>query len=110
MDRACGMLFRAVDEDNYYITRANALEDNLRLYTVVEGRRTEFASVDLTITAGERHSLSATFAGTSLTVSWDGTEVLSASDETFADAGRVGLWTKADSVTAFDDLEAVAAG
>jgi len=104
-DQACGLLFRAKDGDNYYVTRANALEGNVRLYKVVAGSRQQLASVDLEVTPGEWHTLEVGARGSKLTVSWDGREVISATDATFA-RGRIGLWTKADSVTAFDDLEA----
>jgi hypothetical protein len=107
IDRACGIVFRAKDSDNYYLARANALEDNVRLYHVVNGDRQEFASADLTVTTGQWHTLEVTARGTQLGVSWDGHPVLEASDATFT-KGKIGLWTKADSVTAFDDLEAVA--
>lgn len=107
IDRACGLVFRAKDSDNYYLTRANALEDNVRLYRIVNGDRQEFASADLKVTSGEWHTLEVSARGTKLEVSWDGRTVLEASDATFA-KGKIGLWTKADSVTAFDDLEAVA--
>jgi len=107
LDQACGLMFRVVDSDNYYITRANALEDNVRLYRVVRGDRQEIASADLRVTAGEWHTLEATARGTSLSVKWDGKPLLSATDATFA-KGKVGLWTKADSVTAFRTFEATA--
>jgi 3-keto-disaccharide hydrolase len=106
-DRACGLMFRLKDSDNYYVTRANALEGNVRLYRVVDGDRKQFASADLDVIAGRWHTLEATARGTRLTVSWDGKQVIDATDDTFA-RGKIGLWTKADSVTAFDDLEAVA--
>jgi len=107
IDRACGIVFRVKDSDNYYLTRANALEDNVRLYHVVNGDRQEFASADLTVTTGQWHTLEVTARGTQLRVSWDGHPVLGASDTTFT-KGKIGLWTKADSVTAFDDLEVIA--
>jgi hypothetical protein len=106
-DQACGLMFHLVDSDNYFITRANALEGNVRLYRVVGGDRQQFASADLAVTSGEWHTLEATARGANLTVSWDGKQVISASDATFA-KGKIGLWTKADSVTAFDNLEATA--
>jgi hypothetical protein len=106
-DQACGLMFRLRDSDNYYITRANALEGNVRLYRVVNGDRQQVAGADLDVTAGQWHTLEATVQGTKLTVSWDGRAVIDANDTTFA-SGKIGLWTKADSVTAFDDLEAVA--
>jgi hypothetical protein len=106
-DRACGLIFRVKDSDNYYVTRANALEGNIRLYRVVNGDRQQFASADLDVTAGQWHTLEATAQGAKISVTWDGRSVIEASDTTFAN-GKIGLWTKADSVTAFDDLEAVA--
>lgn len=107
VDQACGLMFRFQDSDNYFITRANALEGNIRLYRVVDGVREQFASVNYDVTPGEWHTLGATARGTELTVSWDGAEIIAASDATFS-SGKIGLWTKADSVTAFDDLQATA--
>ena len=104
-DQACGLLFRAKASDAYYVARANALEGNVRLYEVVGRRREQLAASDLEVTSGEWHTLEVEARGTSLSVSWDGREVISATDATF-DRGKIGLWTKADSVTAFDDLEA----
>ena len=106
-DQAGGLVWRWKDGDNYYVARANALEGNVRLYRVVDGDREEFGSADVPVTAGEWHTLEASAAGSTLTVSWDGAEVISESDDTFP-RGGIGLWSKADSVTAFDDLEAVA--
>lgn len=106
-DQACGLMFRLKDSDNYFITRANVLENNVRLYRVVNGTREQFASADVTITANEWHALEAHATGDALSVSWNGTQVITAKDATF-DRGKIGLWTKADSVTAFDDLEATA--
>jgi hypothetical protein len=104
-DQACGLMFRLADSDNYYLTRANALEGNVRLYRVVKGDRQQFATADATVKSGEWHALEASAKGSQLTVKWDGTQVISASDATYQ-SGKIGLWTKADSVTAFDDLEA----
>lgn len=104
VDQACGLMFRMRDSDNYYVTRANSLEGNVRLYRVVDGDRTEFASAEIVVAAGQWHTLEATARGQTLTVSWNGRPVITATDATFA-KGKVGLWTKADSVTAFDDLE-----
>lgn len=103
IDQACGAMVRVQDEDNYIITRANVLESNLRLYRVVDGVREQFASVDVEVVGGEWHELAIEAIGTSFVVSWDGSALIEAQDDTFA-SGGVGLWTKADSVTAFDDL------
>jgi len=106
-DEACGLMFRLKDSDNYYVTRANALEANVRLYHVVAGDRRQFASADLPVTSGAWHTLEASAHGSSIVVRWDDAQVIKATDATFQ-RGKIGLWTKADSVTAFDDLEATA--
>lgn len=104
VDQACGLMFRLVDSDNYYITRANVLEDNVRLYRIVDGDRQQFASADVKVTGREWHTLEVVARGTSITVRWNGTPVITANDDRFA-KGKIGLWTKADSITSFDDLE-----
>jgi hypothetical protein len=104
VDQAGGVLWRCQDADHYYVARANALEDNLRIYHVKDGKRVQFKTADLKITAQEWHTLRVDFAGSKFTVTFDGAPVLEATDDTFKDAGRVGVWTKADSVTLFDDF------
>jgi hypothetical protein len=106
VDRAAGLVVRVRDEDNYYIARANALEDNVRLYKVVDGKRRQFAGVDVEVPTGAWRELGLRAEGDRLTVSLDGRELFAATDRTFREAGRVGLWTKADSLTHFDDLVA----
>jgi len=102
VDRACGLVFRAVDSENYFITRANALEDNVRLYRVVDGARISFASADTAVDGGY-HTLEVDARGAHLEVSWDRQVVISSDDETFV-RGAIGVWTKADSRVRFDDL------
>jgi hypothetical protein len=104
VDQACGLVFRYRDADNYYVTRANALEDNVRLYYVRDGKRQEFASWSGEVPADDWSELRVEAREDHLVVHWNGQKVIDARDATFADAGKVGLWTKADSVTAFDDL------
>lgn len=104
VDQACGLVARYQDENNYFITRANALEDNIRLYTVRDGKRSEIASHDVEVTPNAWHAYRLEIRGDHLQVFWDGRRVLDHHDTTFADAGRAGLWTKADSITHFDDL------
>jgi hypothetical protein len=104
VDQAAGLVVRLRDEDNYYIARANALEGNVRLYKVVDGKRRQFAGVDVEVPNGRWQELGLRVEGDRLTVSLDGRELFGATDRTFAEAGRVGLWTKADSLTHFDDL------
>jgi hypothetical protein len=108
IDRACGIVFRAKDSENYYITRANSLEDNVRLYRVVAGSRMQLASANRSVTSGQWHTLEASAIADELVVRWDGEELIRSKDGTY-DRGKVGLWTKADSITSFDDLEATEA-
>jgi hypothetical protein len=104
VDQACGLVFRYEDEGRYYLTRANALEDNVRLYVVKDGRRKQIASWKGDVTAGAWHELAVEARGDHIQVSWNGAKVIDHRDATLSEAGRAGLWTKADSVTWFDDL------
>jgi Domain of Unknown Function (DUF1080) len=108
VDRAGGLVFRLKDPNNYYIVRANALENNYRLYHVVNGRRSQFAGANLKVTSGEWHELRVEVVGNKITCYYDGDKKIEATDGTFKDAGKVGLWTKADSVTYFDNLKVIA--
>lgn len=103
-DAAGGVVFRARDPDSYYLCRANALEDNLRLYIVKHGRRWDLASVAVDPPAlNAWHTLEVTFEGPTLRGVLDGKFTVEAKDPTYA-AGWCGVWTKSDSVTRFDDL------
>lgn len=108
VDRAAGLLFRLKDANNYYVVRANALEDNCRLYHVVNGRRVQFAGANFKVASGEWHELRVECAGNKIVCYFDGAKKIEATDDTFKDAGKVGVWTKADSVTYFDDLRVTA--
>jgi hypothetical protein len=108
IDRAGGLVFRLKDPNNYYIARANALENNYRLYHVVNGRRSQFGGANFKVTSGEWHELRVEAVGNKFTCYYDGSRKIEATDDTFKDAGKVGLWTKADSVTHFDDLKVTA--
>ncbi len=103
-DQAGGVVWRAKDADNYYIARANALEGNVRIYHFVKGKRTQFKGVTEKVASGQWHTLRVNFSGNRFTVLFNGKELFTAEDETFKEAGKVGLWTKADSVTLFDDF------
>ena len=116
-DQAGGVIWRAKDKDNYYICRANALEGNVVLYKTENGKR---KSVDIVGRKGgygvkepvapqQWHTLRVDFTGDIFTVKLNGKELFKVQDSTFPDAGMVGLWTKADSVTLFDDFEYAAA-
>jgi hypothetical protein len=108
VDRAGGLVFRLKDANNYYIVRANALEDNYRLYHVINGSRRQFAGANLKVTSGEWHEIKVESVGNKIICYYDGAKRIEATDDTFKDAGKIGLWTKADSVTYFDDLKVVA--
>jgi hypothetical protein len=108
IDQAGGLVFRYKDANNYYVLRANALENNFRLYHVVNGKRVQFAGANTTVAGGQWHELSVTCAGNRFTCSFDGKQLIQATDDTFKDAGKIGVWTKADSVTYFDDLTVTA--
>lgn len=104
VDQSGGVVFRAQDPENYYVVRPNALEDNLRMYVVKDGARTTIADLEVTPpAAGAWHLLEVRFVGDVLRATLDGKRVLEAKDATFA-SGWCGVWTKADSVTLFDDL------
>jgi predicted peroxiredoxin len=103
-DQAGGVIWRCKDADNYYIARANALEDNVTIYHTIKGKRVAFKNVNEKVASGVWHTLRVDFAGNQFTVTFDGKKVIEASDDSFAEAGKVGVWTKADSVTLFDDF------
>jgi hypothetical protein len=104
IDQAGGIAVRLQDADNYYVVRANALEDNVRFYRVVKGRREQLDGANLRVTPNEWHTLGLHAEGELFTVSYDGKTLFSVTDQTFAEAGGVALWTKADSVTRFDQV------
>ncbi len=105
VDRAAGLVVRYRDAGHYYVARANALEDNVRLYRVVGGRRIQFAGADAPVPRDTWQRLGLRVEGARFTVSLGGRALFVATDTTFAEAGRVGLWTKADSLTHFDAFE-----
>jgi hypothetical protein len=105
VDQACGLVLRYRDEKNYLITRANALEGNIRLYTVRDGDRDQLASHSEKLSANTWYTYAFEARAEKLRVFWNGKAVLELDDDTFMEPGRVGVWTKADSVTYFDDLK-----
>jgi len=104
VDQAAGIVVRVLDADNYYIARANALEDNVRLYTVKDGIRRQIAGKNIKVSRGTWHTLGLKVHGDTLEVSYDGVRLIETRDRTFAGPGKVGLWTKADSLTHFADI------
>jgi hypothetical protein len=109
-DRAAGIVWRAKDADNYYVVRANALEDNVVLYKTINGQRSALNivgrkggyGVKVSVPANQWHRFRVEFVGTRFKVVFNGNSLFEVEDATFSDAGLVGLWTKADSVTSFD--------
>ncbi len=103
-DQAGGVIWRAKDSDNYYIARANALEGNVTIYHTIKGKRTEKKRTNMKVTSNQWHTLRVDFQDNRFTVAFDGKKAIEWNDETFKDAGKVGVWTKADSVTEFDNF------
>ena len=109
-DRAGGLVWRARDADNYYVVRANALEDNVVLYKTVKGVRSSLDivgrrggyGVEQAVPANRWHTLRVEFLDTRFKVIFNDKPLFEVDDSTFAEPGMIGLWTKADSVTAFD--------
>jgi len=103
-DQAGGVIWRWKDGNNYYVARANALENNVSLYYTENGRRNTIRYVDAPVARNAWHTLRVEFSVTKISVSLDGKTYITVEDAHIVGAGAVGLWTKADSVTAFDDF------
>ena len=111
-DRAAGIVWRAKDANNYYVVRANALEDNVVLYKTIDGKRSPIDivgrsggyGVKVPVPAGRWHTLRVEFEGRRFKVVFNGQRLFEVDDRTFSEAGQVGLWTKADSITVFDNV------
>ena len=104
VDQGFGLVWRYQDANTYYITRCNADEDNCTIYHTVKGSRRAFLNQSVKVAKNTWHTLKLEATDDHFIVSYDGKTVLDAKDQTFKDAGRVGLWTKADSVIEFDDF------
>jgi Domain of Unknown Function (DUF1080) len=106
LDQGGGLVWRYQDNNNYYIARMNPLEDNFRVYKVVNGKRIQLATKeDLPVKAGEWHTITIKMAGDQIECSLDGKKYLEAKDDTFAKPGKIGLWSKADAQSYFDNLK-----
>lgn len=111
-DQTGGVIWRAKDLNNYYIARPNALEGNVVLYKTVNSKRSSLDIVERKggygvkepVTSGQWHTLRVEFSGNKFRLTFDGKHLFDVEDTTFTDAGKVGVWTKADSVTLFDDF------
>ena len=104
-DQAAGIIFRVQDKDNYYILRANALEDNVNFYKYASGRRSGIKDASVKVASGQWQELRVEMIGNRMRGFLNGQMVNEATDDSYK-AGKVGLWTKADSVTCFDDFQA----
>ncbi|GMV83288.1 MAG: hypothetical protein AMXMBFR7_44720 [Planctomycetota bacterium] len=104
VDQGGGPVWRVQDKDNYYVARWNPLEDNFRLYYVKDGRRVQLDSADVDADPAGWHTIRIEQKEDEIKCSLDGKELLKSQDKTFQEAGGVGLWTKADAATSFDDL------
>jgi hypothetical protein len=103
-DQAGGVMWRWKDGNNYYVARANALENNVSLYYTTNGRRNTIKYMDAPVPKNTWHTLRVDFSGTSIKVSLNGKAYIDVQDKRISGSGAVGMWTKADSVTAFDDF------
>ena len=103
-DQAGGLVWRWRDGDNYYVARANALEDNVSLYYTERGSRKTLKYVDAPVAPGQWHTLRVEFAGARIGVWLDGKRYIDVTDTHITAPGAVGVWTKADSVTSFSDF------
>jgi hypothetical protein len=105
VDQAGGIVIRLTSTGDYYVVRANALEDNVRFYRVVGGRRQMIAGANTKVTSKAWHTLGIVARGDRFTIAFEGRELFTAQDSTFGTAGRTGLWTKSDSITRFESME-----
>lgn len=106
-DQGGGLMWRYTDANNYYVARMNPLENNFRLFKVVAGKRTQLATKDgLKVPVGEWHTMSVSMQGDQIECALDRKKYLEAKDGTFTKPGKVGLWTKADAQSHFDDFRA----
>jgi len=102
-DQGGGLVWRAKDAKNYYLARYNPLEDNYRLYHVVNGKRTLIQNVDITHSDGW-HTLRVTMTGDKIACYYDHKKYIDTKDSTIAESGKIGLWSKADAQSQFDDV------
>jgi hypothetical protein len=105
-DQAGGVVWRWKDGDNYYVARANALENNVSLYYTIGGTRRTIRYVDAPVKRDAWHHLHVEYAGKHIQVTFDGQMLIDVEDAHITGAGKVGVWTKADSITAFDEFDA----
>ncbi len=105
-DRSFGVIVRAIDEKNYYVARCNTVNENVRLYHFIDGKRTELAEWEGSAAPGVWHTIALDVRGDQLTVFFNGQKIIEHRDATLPGAGRVGLFTKAEAISQFDDFSA----
>ena len=105
VDRAGGIVVRLTSANDYYVVRANALEDNVRFYRVVGGSREMIEGANTKVSSGSWHTLGIVARGSRFTIAFDGRALFTANDSTFTGAGKVGVWTKSDSITWFESID-----
>ena len=103
-DQAGGVVWRWQNGRTYYVARANANENNVSLYYTTLGIRSTIKYVDAPVPGGVWHTLRVEFQGRKVRVLLNGQLTIEAEDEHISQAGAVGVWTKADSITLFDDF------
>jgi hypothetical protein len=107
-DQGGGLVWRYQDANNYYVTRYNPLESNFRVYKVIDGVRKQLGDKpDLKLKAGEWHTIGVNHVGKKIVCKLDGEKYLEVEDDAITKAGKVGLWTKADAQTAYDNLSVI---
>ncbi len=105
-DQGGGLVWRYRDADNYYVARWNPLEDNFRVYKVVDGKRMQLETADVKLPPGRWHTVKVTQSGDAIRCYLDGKQYLEAKDDSFRSAGKIGLWSKSDAVSYFDHFQA----
>jgi hypothetical protein len=104
-DQGGGIVWRLKDNDNYYLVRMNPLEDNFRFYTVTAGKRKELVSKDVKVESGKWHTMRVVMKGNKIQCYLNGKLLIETTDDTFKEAGKIGMWTKADAQTYFADVQ-----
>jgi hypothetical protein len=104
VDQGGGPVWRYKDSNNYYVARFNPLENNYRVYKVIEGKRAQLATASVKVESGKWHTIRVVHKGDQIECYLNGKKLLEAKDDALQAAGKIGLWTKADAQTAFDDL------
>jgi 3',5'-cyclic AMP phosphodiesterase CpdA len=103
-DQGGGLMWRYIDNNNYYLARYNPLENNFRLYRVVKGNRKQLKSESADLGSGTWFTITVEMTGNKISCALNGNKMIETTDDTFSKPGRIGFWTKADAVTYFDDL------